>query len=91
MYVTPKKVLYPRQWRRKSTVECSGQGLLCTTRGDSLRVAQVMLLRGYCGEGCMRHCLGKRRGVGLQRHSSGDQVLMIHCNQTKVWKEPNID
>ena len=30
-------------------------------------------------------------GVGLQRHSSGDQVLMIHCNQTKVWKEPNID
>ena len=46
MCVTPKKVLYPSQWRRKSAVECSGEGLLCTTRGDSLRVAQVMLLRG---------------------------------------------
>ena len=84
-------MLFPSQWRIESAVEGSGEGVLCATRGDSLRVAQVMWLRGGCGGCCVRHWLGKRKGVGLQRHSSGDQVLMIHCNQTKVWKEPYID
>ena len=91
MCVTPKKVLYPSQWRTECPPERFVEGVGCATRGNSLRVAQVMWLRGGCGGCCVRHCLGKRRGVGLHRHSSGDQVLMIHCNQTKVCKEPNID
>ena len=46
MCVTPKKVLYPRQWRTECPSERFVEGEGCTTRGDSLRVAQVMLLGG---------------------------------------------
>ena len=55
----------PSQWRTECPPERFVEGEGCTTRGDSLRVAQVMWLRGGCGGCCVRHCLGKRRGVTL--------------------------
>lgn len=36
----------PRQWRTECPPERFVEGEGCTTRGDSLRVAQVMLLGG---------------------------------------------
>lgn len=48
MCVTPKKVLYPSQWRTECPPERFVEGVGCATRGDSLRVAQVMWLRGGC-------------------------------------------
>ena len=36
----------PRQWRTECPPERFVEGVGCATRGDSLRVAQVMLLRG---------------------------------------------
>ncbi|MBO5406675.1 MAG: hypothetical protein J6A27_04090 [Bacteroidales bacterium] len=59
------KIFLPNQWRTECPPERFVEWVGCATCGDSLRVAQVMWLRGGCGGGCMRHWLGKRRGVTL--------------------------
>ena len=59
------KIFFPSQWCTECPPERFVEGVGCATRGDSLRVAQVMWLRGGCGGCCVRHCLGKRRDVTL--------------------------
>ena len=60
-----QEVLYPSQWRTECPPERFVEGLLRATRGDSLRVAQVMCLRDGCGGCCVRHWLGGSGGLGL--------------------------